>query len=164
MLSLRSRAAIRFSAIRCARALSSAAFHCVPDRNIGSKPAKMVTKIATNMAASMCSLLTNRIRPQGKLRLGAQRTRYETSKHLTIPKFGGITRHLFQDDDFVSLHVELAQPVAGVPGFPVFREFYAISWRIGSSCPDTSTSSLSGWACSRRRRNLRARSVLSVGS
>jgi hypothetical protein len=47
MLSLRSLAFILASAIRRARALSSAALHCSPDRISGTK---MATKRATNMA------------------------------------------------------------------------------------------------------------------
>jgi hypothetical protein len=50
MLSLRSLAFILCSAIRRARALSSAALHCFPDI-INAE------KMATNMAAPMCSLL-----------------------------------------------------------------------------------------------------------
>jgi hypothetical protein len=58
MLSLRSLASILCSAIRRARALSSAALHCFPDiingRTMATNNAK---KMATNTAASMCSLL-----------------------------------------------------------------------------------------------------------
>ena len=60
MLSLRSLAFILCSAIRRARALSCAALHCFPDIINGRKRRKMATnnetKMATNMAAPMCSL------------------------------------------------------------------------------------------------------------
>jgi hypothetical protein len=58
MLSLRSLAFILCSAIRRARALSSAALHCFPDMINGSKMATSnATKTATNMASATCSLL-----------------------------------------------------------------------------------------------------------
>ena len=58
MLSLRSLAFILCSAIRRARALSCAASHCFPDIIKGRKIARNnAKKMATNMAAGMCSLL-----------------------------------------------------------------------------------------------------------
>ena len=58
MLSLRSLAFILCSAMRLARALSCAALHCFPDiineRTMATNNAR---KMATNMAAPMCSLL-----------------------------------------------------------------------------------------------------------
>jgi hypothetical protein len=79
MLSLRSLAFILCSAIRRARALSSIALHCFPDRINGRK---MATNTATNKAtifsASMCSLLRRVYTSPRRSRLGAQRTRLGT--------------------------------------------------------------------------------------
>jgi hypothetical protein len=56
MLSLRSLAFILASAIRRARALSSAALHRSPDIIRGRKLAKMATKMATKMAVASMSV------------------------------------------------------------------------------------------------------------
>jgi len=66
MLSLRSLAFILCSAIRRARALSSAALHCFPDIINAEKMAtNNAKKMATNMAAPMCSLLRTVYTSQG---------------------------------------------------------------------------------------------------
>jgi len=74
MLSLRSLAFILCSAIRRARALSCAAFHCFPDVIDGRKRRKMATnnarKIAT--AAPMCSLLPEYTPPKAITARGAK--------------------------------------------------------------------------------------------
>jgi hypothetical protein len=69
MLSLRSLAFILCSAIRRAPALSRAALHCFPDINNGRKRRKM----ATNMAAPMCSLLRTAYTSQGDHGSGRKR-------------------------------------------------------------------------------------------
>jgi hypothetical protein len=80
MLSLRSLAFILCSAIRRARALSSSAFHCFPDRINGRKMAiNMDTNMDTNTAASMCSLLQTAYPFLGDHGPGPQRTLFRTA-------------------------------------------------------------------------------------
>jgi hypothetical protein len=85
MSSLRSLAFILCSAIRRARALSSAALHCFPDIINGRKMARNIgRKMATNKAAPICSLIRTGYTSQGDHGSGRKRTRLGTPK----PKLG----------------------------------------------------------------------------